>query len=53
MSETEEEQSTAAELEPVVEKISTEHGFDVRGYKRTTLYRRIRKRMSDAHITSV
>ncbi len=36
------------DLEQIVEKVSTEHGFDVRGYKRSTLYRRIRKRMLDA-----
>lgn len=40
------------ELEHIIEKISTEHGFDVRGYKRSTLYRRIRKRISDAGVTS-
>jgi two-component system, chemotaxis family, CheB/CheR fusion protein len=40
-------------LEPVVEKISTEHGFDVRGYKRTTLFRRIRKRMADVRCSTV
>jgi two-component system CheB/CheR fusion protein len=40
------------ELEHVIEKISTEHGFDVRGYKRSTLYRRIRKRISDAGAAS-
>jgi len=50
MSESEEELSAghSPELEPVVEKISTEYGFDVRGYKRTTLYRRLQKRMADA-----
>lgn len=50
MSEPEEETEGPLEgdLERIVEKISTEHGFDVRGYKRTTLYRRIRKRMQDA-----
>jgi two-component system CheB/CheR fusion protein len=40
-----------ADLERIIEKISTEHGFDVRGYKRTTLYRRIRKRLADAGCT--
>lgn len=35
-------------MEQVVEKVSLEHGFDVRGYKRSTLYRRIRKRIADA-----
>src|SRR5436305_14983838 len=39
-----------ADLERVIEKISTEHGLDVRGYKRSTLYRRIRKRMGDAGV---
>jgi two-component system CheB/CheR fusion protein len=40
-------------LELVIEKVSTEHGFDVRGYKRSTLYRRIRKRMQDAGCAAV
>src|SRR5262245_55391202 len=42
-----------AELERVIEKISTEHGFDVRGYKRSTLYRRLRRRMADVGCDSV
>jgi two-component system CheB/CheR fusion protein len=56
MSDTGEEAERApaqGELEPIVEKISEEHGFDIRGYKRTTLYRRIRKRMTDARCSSV
>lgn len=54
MSESEERaEPTEPDLEPVVEKISTEHGFDLRGYKRTTLYRRIRKRMSDVRCAAV
>jgi two-component system, chemotaxis family, CheB/CheR fusion protein len=44
---------SGADLERVVEKVSTERSFDVRGYKRTTLYRRIRKRMLDARCPSV
>lgn len=36
------------ELELVIDKISEDHGFDIRGYKRSTLYRRLRKRVSDA-----
>jgi two-component system CheB/CheR fusion protein len=36
------------DLEGVIDKVSIEHGFDVRGYRRSTLYRRIRKRMNDA-----
>jgi len=35
-------------LEEIIQKISTEHAFDVRGYKRSTLYRRLQKRMADA-----
>jgi len=57
MSEPEEEEepgaASDAALEAVVEKISSEHGFDVRGYKRTSLYRRIRKRMGDARCATV
>jgi two-component system, chemotaxis family, CheB/CheR fusion protein len=34
-------------LEAVIDRLSVEHGFDVRGYKRTTLYRRLRKRMQE------
>jgi two-component system CheB/CheR fusion protein len=34
-------------LEEVIDRLSMEHGFDVRGYKRTTLYRRLRKRMQE------
>ena len=43
----------AEHLERVVERLSTEHGLDVRGYKRTTLYRRICKRMGDARYATV
>src|SRR5687768_7272747 len=53
MSEQEDPNSTPGELEPLVEKVSAEHGCDVRGYKRTTLYRRIKKRMSDAQCRTV
>lgn len=38
-------------LERIVETISTEYGFDIRSYKRSTLYRRIRKRMGDTGCT--
>jgi two-component system CheB/CheR fusion protein len=44
---------TDPDLERIVERISQDHGFDVRGYKRTSLYRRIRKRMGDAGYASV
>lgn len=40
-------------LERIIERVSTEHGFDVRGYKRSTLYRRLRRRMSDAGCANV
>src|SRR5687767_3399407 len=41
------------ELERIIERVSTEHGFDVRGYKRSTLYRRLRRRMADAGAATV
>ncbi|MFN3649370.1 MAG: CheR family methyltransferase [Armatimonadota bacterium] len=40
------------ELEWLIERISSGYGFDVRAYKRSTLYRRIRKRMHDARCGS-
>lgn len=36
-----------AAMERIVERVSTVHDFDLRGYKRSTLYRRLRKRMLD------
>jgi two-component system CheB/CheR fusion protein len=53
MSESEPLSNLDAGLEHLIEKISTEHGFDVRGYKRSTLYRRIRKRMADVGCTEI
>ena len=41
------------ELERIIEMIRTTHGFDVRGYKRSTLYRRIRKRIADSGAADV
>src|SRR3954447_20301083 len=55
MSEQNESQNGAPdpELERIVERISLEHGFDVRGYRRSSLYRRIQCRMADAGCASV
>src|SRR5262245_33918606 len=53
MSDPESKNAREQELERVIEKVSTEHGFDVRGYKRTTLYRRVRRRMADAGCPTV
>lgn len=41
------------ELERLIELLSTRHELDIRGYKRSTLYRRIRKRLSDSGAGSV
>jgi two-component system CheB/CheR fusion protein len=49
MSEQDDSSTADAALEPIVEKVSTEHSLDVRGYKRSTLFRRIRKRMNDVN----
>jgi len=55
MSETEEPSLPLRQndMELVIEKVSTDHGFDIRGYKRGTLYRRIKKRMSDVRCPTV
>src|SRR5256885_655122 len=44
---------TDADLEQLIEKISTEHGLDVRGYKRSTLCRRLRRRLADVGADSL
>jgi two-component system CheB/CheR fusion protein len=38
----------AAELERIVQHVGARREFDIRAYKRSTLYRRLRKRMGDA-----
>ena len=52
MTETEENEKSPhePELERIIEMIRTTHNFDVRGYKRSTLYRRIRKRIADSGV---
>lgn len=47
------EESTAAELDELLAFIRDSRGFDFTGYKRTTLERRLRKRMEDAQINSL
>lgn len=41
------------DLEQLIGKISTEDGLDVRGYKRTTLCRRLRRRLADVGADTV
>lgn len=41
------------ELEALIEQVSLECRFDLRGYKRSTLYRRLHKRMQEAGARSV
>ena len=43
----------ARELEPLLEYMRDNRGFDFTGYKRPTLDRRIRKRMADARIKTL
>lgn len=44
---------TDADLELLIHRISEQQSFDIRGYKRSTLYRRLRKRMGDAGCETV
>jgi two-component system CheB/CheR fusion protein len=45
--------SSVPELERVIRRVSEDHGFDIRGYKRSTLYRRLLKRMGDSGAADV
>src|SRR5713101_6515692 len=42
----------AAACDPLLEYLQRNRGFDFTGYKRSTLLRRINKRMQDIHVSS-